>query len=396
MNGLVVSTASRIREDIRGSDTRPSPGMPGKGRVRRDRFSDRGKATTDPGALRLPEKEVRNVFTKQSSVSQTKAAVPEISVIIPAYNEEGGIGDLISRLHTVMGSVGRSYEVLVVDDCSADDTAGTAQRAGARIVRHPYNIGNGAAVKTGIRNARGEILVMLDADGQHPPEYIPELLEKVIQYHMAVGARTKSSDTSIHRDLANTVYNWLATYVSGRRIDDLTSGFRAVRAHVAREFVSLLPNTFSYPTTITLATIRSGYSLTYVPIKAAKRAAHSKSKIRLVRDGSRFLLIIFKIATLFSPMKIFLPASVLTFLLGLGYGLYKVVVLDGRYGPTSALMMTFSVLMFLIGLVSEQIAQGRFDRMDFISAPMSLAGPEITAGRSPVDGDEVPGERADS
>lgn len=301
------------------------------------------------------------MFSKQSSVSQSNEAGPEISVIIPAYKEEAGIGGLISRLRGVMDAVGRSYEVLVVDDGSPDDTAGSAQRAGARIVRHPYNMGNGAAVKTGIRNARGEILVMLDADGQHPPEYIPELLEKVTTYHMAVGARTRTSDTSFHRGLANTVYNRLATYVSGRRIDDLTSGFRAVRAHVAREFVSLLPNTFSYPTTITLATIRSGYGLTYVPIKAAKRAAHSKSKIKLVRDGSRFLLIIFKIATLFSPMKIFLPASVLTFLLGFGYGLYKVVVLNERYGPTSAMLMTMAALMFLIGLVSEQITQLRFD-----------------------------------
>jgi len=334
------------------------------------------------------------VLTKRFSATTTDATAPEVSIVIPAYNEADGIGNLISRIHAVMTSIGRSYEVIVVDDGSADDTAGNARRAGARIVRHPYNMGNGAAVKTGIRSSRGGILVMLDADGQHPPDYIPEMLEKAADYHMVVGARTRSSETSIHRDLANTIYNWLATYVCGRRIEDLTSGFRVVRAQVAREFVSLLPNTFSYPTTITLATIRSGYGLTYLPIKADRRASNSKSKIKLLRDGSRFLLIIFKIATLFSPMKIFLPASVFTFLVGLGYGLYKVVVLDGRYGPTSAMFMTSSILMFLIGLVSEQITQSRFDRMEFVVDPAPLVDATDGVDRSPLDGDELSGKRA--
>ena len=174
---------------------------------------------------------------------------------------------------------------------------------------------------------------MLDADGQHPPEEIPALLEMLEKYHMVVGARTTDSETSFHRNLANRIYNRFASYVCGRPIDDLTSGFRAIRAGAAKEFVTLLPNTFSYPSTITLATVRSGYSLAYFPIKSPKRAAGSKSKIKLLRDGSRFFLIIFKITTLFSPMKIFLPASIFTFLAGVGYGLYKIFMLDGRYGP---------------------------------------------------------------
>ncbi|MCE5333882.1 MAG: glycosyltransferase [Desulfobacteraceae bacterium] len=286
----------------------------------------------------------------------------DVSIIIPAKNEEAGIEAIIERIKAVMVPLGREFEIIVVDDGSDDATAQRANDAGAVVLCHPYNIGNGAAIKTGIRYARGSALVMLDADGQHPPEDIPRLLELLEKYHMVVGARAPDSETTLHRRLANKFYNRFASYVCGRRIEDLTSGFRAVRAGVAKEFISLLPNTFSYPTTITLATVRSGYSLAYLPIKSPKRNAGTKSKIKLLSDGSRFLLIIFKITSLYSPLKIFLPASIATFLTGLGYGLYKIFFLDGRYGPTSQMLIVFSVLMFLIGLVSEQISQLRFDR----------------------------------
>jgi len=201
----------------------------------------------------------------------------------------------------------------------------------------------------------------MDADGQHPPEDIPRLLEKLDHYDLVVGARTAKSETSAHRDVANLVYNGLASYVSGRRVEDLTSGFRAVRGKVAREFVNLLPNTFSYPSTLTLAVVRSGYSLHYVPIEAKKRKG--KSKIRLFSDGSRFLLIILKIATVFSPMKIFLPVAAAMFFSGLFWGLYKIFFLGQRYGPTSAILITMAVLTFLVGLVSEQVTQLRFDQV---------------------------------
>jgi glycosyltransferase involved in cell wall biosynthesis len=285
---------------------------------------------------------------------------PQITVIIPVFNEEEVIGSVVRSVRKVLDAYGRTYEILVIDDGSSDETAARARSAGAVVHSHPYQIGNGAAVKSGIRQAAGATLVMMDGDGQHRPEDLPRLLQGLETYDMAVGARTGKSETSLHRDLANAVYNAFAGYVCGRRIDDLTSGFRAVKASIARNLLPLLPNAFSYPTTMTLAVVRSGYSLLYVPITTEKRVG--KSKIKPFRDGARFLLVLFKVATLYSPMKIFLPVSVFTFLLGFGYGLFKIFFMDSRYGPTSAMLITVSILMFLIGLVSEQVAQLHFDR----------------------------------
>ncbi len=286
----------------------------------------------------------------------------EISIILPAFQEEQGISPLLGRIRAVMDKLGRPWEILVVDDGSTDGTAARAREAGARVIIHPYNIGNGAAVKTGIREARGRVIVMMDADGQHDPSDIPRLLETIGPYDMVVGARTKESETSLHRDLANKVYNWFASYICNRRIEDLTSGFRAIKTHAARAFLYLLPNTYSYPTTLTLAIVRSGQSLKYVPVKTARRIG--RSKIRLFRDGTRFFFIIMKIATLFSPMKVFLPVSALMFLTGVGYGLIRIFFFGGRYGPTSAMLITMSVVVFMVGLVSEQVAQLRFDRSE--------------------------------
>jgi glycosyltransferase involved in cell wall biosynthesis len=287
---------------------------------------------------------------------------PEITVIVPVYREAEAIANVVADIHATMETVKRSYEILVVDDGSDDETAKKAKDAGARVLSHPYNIGNGAAVKTGIRNSEGEILVMIDGDGQHDPKDIPRLLEKLNVYDMVVGARSKESENSFHRNIANGIYNFFATYVCGRKIEDLTSGFRAIKTCIARRFVNLLPNTFSYPTTITLAVARSGFSLGYIPIKAARRVG--KSKIRLLKDGSLFLLIIIKIATLFSPMRVFFPVSAIMFLAGLGWGLFKIIFVGGQYGPTSAMLMTVSVVVFMVGLVSEQVAQLRFDRIE--------------------------------
>lgn len=285
---------------------------------------------------------------------------PEISLLIPACNEAEIIADVVSGVRTAMEKLNRPYEILVIDDGSTDETALRAKNAGARVISHPYNIGNGAAVKTGIRQAKGDILVMMDGDGQHNPEYIAPMLEKIGRYDMVVGARTGESESHFHRDLANRLYNLFASYICKRKIQDLTSGFRAVKAEIARQFVSMLPNSFSYPTTITMGVIHEGYSLTYVPIKTNRRVG--KSKIRLIADGSRFLLIILKIATLLSPMRVFLPVGLAIFLSGVGYGLFRVFVLGGSYGQTSAMLITMSVVVFMVGLVSEQVAQLRYDR----------------------------------
>lgn len=287
---------------------------------------------------------------------------PEITILIPTYQEAEIIASVIQEVRKTMDQTHRPYEILVIDDGSKDETASRAVSAGARVVSHPYNIGNGAAIKTGIRQSKGKILVTMDGDGQHDPADIPKLLENIERYDMVVGARTRESESHLHRNFANSIYNLFASYICKRRIQDLTSGFRAIKSSIARQFLPLLPNTFSYPTTITMAVLRSGFSLTYIPIRTSRRKG--KSKIKLFRDGSRFLLIILKIATLFSPMRVFLPVSAIVLLLGLGYGIFKVVFLDGRYGPTSAMLITMAVLIFMVGLVSEQVAQLRYERSE--------------------------------
>ena len=274
---------------------------------------------------------------------------PELSLILPAKNEAAALGPLLARLRERFPEA----ELIVVDDGSTDGTADIAQAAGARVVRHPVSLGNGAAVKSGARAATGEVLVFLDADGQHDPDDIPRLLAKLDEgYDMVVGARDAASQASLGRGLANRLYNRLAGYVTGHRIPDLTSGFRAVRAARFRRFLYLLPNGFSYPTTITMAFFRSGYPVAYVPIHASARIG--KSHLKPWKDGLRFLLIIFKIATLYSPLKLFVPLSALFFLAASLWYVHTFLSI-GRFTNMSALLYTASLLIFLMGLVSEQI-----------------------------------------
>lgn len=273
-----------------------------------------------------------------------------LSIIVPARNESATIGDIVS----VAKSKYADAEIVVVDDGSSDDTARIAEESGASVIRHPVSLGNGASVKTGARAARGEVFVFLDGDGQHDPCEISKLLAKLDQgYDMVVGARDASSHASIGRLFANGVYNRLASWLSGREIRDLTSGFRAVRASLFNRFLYLLPNGFSYPTTITMAFLRSGYPVCYETINVAKRAGNS-SHIRPLHDGVRFFAIIFKIATLYAPLKIFLPISGLFFMTGLGYYAYTYFNY-GRFTNMSLLVFSASVIIFLIGLISEQI-----------------------------------------
>lgn len=280
----------------------------------------------------------------------------EVTILLPAYNEEGVIGITIQKLRELYPD----FEILVVDDGSTDNTMKEAMDAGANVWPHPYNIGNGAAIKSGLRCAQGEWVVMMDADGQHQPEDVAKLLEHKNRYDMVVGARGGESETSLHRDLANCIYNWFASYVTMFKVEDLTSGFRLVRVEVARKFIYLLPNTFSYPSTITMAYLRSGRTVKYVPITTKKRVG--KSKIRLVQDGAKFLLIITKVATLFAPMRVFLPLSGILMLSGLFWYIYTYITMQ-RFTNMSALLFSTSVIVFMMGLVSEQISQMRYDRV---------------------------------
>jgi glycosyltransferase involved in cell wall biosynthesis len=272
-----------------------------------------------------------------------------ISLILPAKNEAEGLRRTLPRLREVPGI----DEVIVVDDGSTDDTASVAREHGARVLGGPYSMGNGAAIKRGARAATGDILVFMDADGQHDPTLLPRLLERLdLGYDMVVGARGWDGQASVGRGLANGLYNRIASLMTGFHVVDLTSGFRAVRAHKFREILHLLPNGFSYPTTITMAFFRSAYPVAYVPIPVAERVG--RSHLRPLRDGVRFLLIIFKIATLYSPLKLFAPTSLLFFLLGAG-NYVRTFVEEGRFTNMSALLLSAAVIILLIGLVSEQV-----------------------------------------
>lgn len=273
-----------------------------------------------------------------------------VSIILPAKNEAQNIERLLLELKTNFSDA----EVLVIDDGSSDETADIAAKTGARVISHPYSQGNGASIKTGARNAKGDILVFMDADGQHDPTDIPSLLSKLDEgYDMTVGARRVSTHASWPRRIANAFYNKLASLMTGHKIQDLTSGFRAVRANKFRKFLYLLPNGFSYPTTSTMAFFRSGFPVAYVPIHAGKR--QGKSHLRVIKDGTRFFIIILKIGALFSPMRLFLPTSLLVFVMGLSYYAYTFST-HGRFTNMSAVLILSSLLIFLIGIISEQIS----------------------------------------
>jgi glycosyltransferase involved in cell wall biosynthesis len=284
---------------------------------------------------------------------------PHVSIVIPVYNEAEAIGPVLDAILALP----LDKEVIVVNDGSSDDTAGVAKaRNGVRVIEHAYNIGNGAAVKSGIRAAKGAIILLMDGDGQHKPEDIARLVGCTERYDMVVGARTRASDTQVHRDLANGLYNRIASYLVDRPIPDLTSGFRAIRAPIAKRFLYLLPNGFSYPTTITLAMFRAGYTVRYEPIIAPARKG--SSKIRLLRDGFGFLLTLARIGTLFAPMRIFLPISAAVFSVGAAYGAY-LLIFQGRFTNMPVLLMLSGLMLFMLGLISEQIALLRMSQASY-------------------------------
>lgn len=271
------------------------------------------------------------------------------TIIIPAKNEGESLVSLLPRLQAVMSDA----EIIVVNDGSTDNTQQVCKNAGVKVVNHPYSRGNGAAIKSGARVATGDVFIFMDADGQHRPEDIQQLLNRYNEgYDMVVGARGIESQASKARLFGNGLYNRIASYMTGQKIIDLTSGFRVVNAEKFKQFLYLLPNGFSYPTTITMAFFRAGFGVAYEPIVAPERIG--KSHINLMKDGMRFFLIIFKIGTLYSPMKLFFPASLMFFLLGLIYYIYTFFT-DGRFTNMGVLLFTTSVMIFLLGLISEQI-----------------------------------------
>ena len=277
-----------------------------------------------------------------------------VSIVIPALDEEDAIGGVVSHLRADAAW----KEILVIDDGSRDATATRAAQAGAEVVRHPYTKGNGAAVKTGIRHAQGDFILIIDADGQHAPADAQRLVERLGEYDLVIGARAPHTQATLGRRIGNQVLNQLAGYLTGRPIADLTSGFRAARREHLREFLHLLPNGFSTPTTTTLAFIKAGYNVAFEPIEARERTG--QSKIRFARDGARFFLILLKVITLFSPLRVFMPISVASLVVGAAYGLAN-FAMYGRIPNGAVILILFAVIVFLVGLVSEQIASLRFD-----------------------------------
>jgi glycosyltransferase involved in cell wall biosynthesis len=282
------------------------------------------------------------------------ASPAQTSVVIPAFGEAAGIADVVSGLRAAADW----HEIIVVDDGSTDATGAAAEAAGAHVVRHPYNKGNGAAVKTGIRSATGEYVLIIDADGQHPPADATRIVSRLGEYDLVIGARRHATQATLLRRLGNQVLNGLASYLTGRPIPDLTSGFRAARREHLREFLHLLPNTFSTPTTTTLAFVKAGYNVAFEPIEARLRVG--TSKIKLARDGAKFFLIILKVVTIFSPLRVFMPVSLASFAVGLGYAVWTIAT-QSHVTNSSVLLIMLGVIVFLMGLVSEQIAALRFE-----------------------------------
>lgn len=324
-------------------------------------MSDTLDAMTIPGAAAaaVPAPEAAMVAAPEASAAFAAIRTPyRLSVIMPAYNEGASIASVLAKV----GAQLPEAELIVVDDGSADNTADLAEGAGATVIRQPYNKGNGAAVKAGIRAARGEVVLLLDADGQHDPADLPKILSPIGAYDLVVAARSRASNATWMRGWGNAALNHFASYLTGMAVPDLTSGFRAIKRDRIMEFVHLLPNRYSYPTTSTMAFIKAGYSVKFVPIAAHQRISGASGQ-KVLRNGVVFLTIILRMVTLFSPLKIFSPISALLFLIGAAYGLYTIVT-QVHITNTTVLLVVMSLLIFLQGLISEQIAAYRFERRE--------------------------------
>lgn len=294
------------------------------------------------------------------------AGQDKISVVIPAYNEAESIRDIVTEIRGLDGA--DKWEVIVVNDGSTDDTENAAREAGALVISHKYNLGNGASVKRGILASTGDVVVFMDADGQHPPSEIPNLLAHIDEYDMVVAARTRDSKVSRFRSIGNFALIQIAQFLSGHKIDDLTSGFRAMKADKLKEFVHLFPRRYSYPTTITLSMLSAGYFVLYVPMKSIKARAAGKSNIKPFQDGIRFINIMMRIIMLFNPQKVFLPIAAFFFISGTVLGVYDAFT-KYRVEESTLLALLFGLFIFLFGMLADQVAHIRRELHTFLSKP---------------------------
>lgn len=278
----------------------------------------------------------------------------QTSIVIPAFNEAPAIGDLVNSLREAAAW----YEIIVVDDGSDDDTSVRASNAGASVVRHPYNKGNGASIKTGIRSAAGEFVLVMDGDGQHRSSEALKVSAQLGEYDLVIGTRAPDAQATPGRRIGNALLNRLATYLTGQKVLDLTSGLRGARREYLREFLHLMPNGFSTPTTTTLAFIKAGYNVRFEPVEVQQRTG--ESKVRVATDGIRFFLILLKVVTIFSPLRLFVPLSLVAFVLGAGYAVWTAIT-QSHITNSSVLLIVLAVLILLVGLVSEQISSLRVE-----------------------------------
>lgn len=292
----------------------------------------------------------------QSQIENRKS---KISIIIPAYNEAGSIGDVLNMLHDWR----ERAEIIVVDDASTDRTAEIAQAAGVRVIRHLRRKGYGAGLKTGIRAAAGDIVVMMDADSEHNAEQIARLLDALGDNDMVVGARGKGS----HAPLLRRPLKWLlfqvANYLAQTKIPDLNSGFRAVRKGVVKLFLHILPNGFSFSTTLTLALFKEGYNIAYVPITTAPRVG--TSTVDPIRDGFNTIMLIIRVIALFDPLRVFLPTSTALFSIGVIYWLLDIIYRQHLNVPSGAVMVILaSVIVFMFGILADQVSAIRREKYE--------------------------------
>jgi glycosyltransferase involved in cell wall biosynthesis len=283
----------------------------------------------------------------------------DVSIVIPAYNEGEAIGETLTDLFSVIGESTRRYEVIVIDDGSADDTGAMAESNGARVVRHRKNKGYGAALKTGVLASQAEIVVFYDADNQFDPKDIERIVEEAKDADAVLGARTSKSYAPFSRKGGKKLLSWLANYLSRQKIPDLNCGLRAIHRDVLLGYLHLLPNGFSASTTTTLVLLREGYDVKFVPITVKKRIG--KSTVRPLQDGMDTALLVVRLTTLLDPFRVFGPMSFFFFVFGCVWGLRYLIHGKGL-SIASLFLLVSSVIIFFFGLVADQVASLRRER----------------------------------